>query len=155
MTKKEQERLEQEQKDFEASQCNQNNDTLINHDPQPTQRVDAVTLMRQSNENTIKMGATCADIKVREGGPMLDRETKQQKINPQTNEPLFYSDKFYATLTFDGGQIDSEITKEQKDLLEIGSRYSCSGRLSKVKIFVNGGMAELDLPVYYEFTKLY
>ncbi len=124
---------------------------LINHDPQPEQRIDAVTLMRQSNENTIKMGATCADVRVHEGSPIIDKESKQQKINVQTGEPMFYANKFYATLTFDGGQLETEITREQKELLNIGSRYLCIGRLSPVRVFGQ----EVIAPVFYSFTMLY
>jgi hypothetical protein len=149
MTKKEQERLEQEQADFEAQQSAQQE--LQNHDPQPQQRVDAVTLMRQSNENTIKTGATCADVRTHEGAEIIDKQTNKPKINSQTGEVMTYADKYYATLTFDGGQIETEITREQKDLLEIGSRYSCTGRLAPVRVFGQ----EVIAPVYYAFTKLY
>jgi len=124
---------------------------LVNHDPQPAQRVDAITLMRQSNENTVKIGATCADVRVHKGSAIIDKETKKQKINIQTQEPMFYADKFYATLTFDGGQIETEITKDQKDLLQIGSRYLCIGRLSPVRVFGQDTIA----PVFYSFTMLY
>ena len=124
---------------------------LNDHDPKGSAREEMVLLMQQSNKNVVDMGATCADRRIHAGSPMIDKESKQHKINPQTNEPMFYADKYYVTLTFDGGSIETEVEKGQYDLLIVGKRYSCYGRLAPVRVFGN----EQIMPVFHAFTELY
>ena len=125
---------------------------LENHDTQPQVRNDAVLLMQQSNKNEVKLGASCASKRIHEGSPIIDKETKQQKVDINTHQPLFYANKYYTTLTFDGGEIETEITKEQyENVLQEGGRFSCVGRLAPVKVF---GQTQI-MPVFYSFTRLY
>jgi len=125
---------------------------LDNHDTQPQVRNDAVLLMQQSNKNEVKLGASCAAKRIHEGSPIIDKETKQQKVDINTQQPLFYANKYYSTLTFDGGEIETEITKEQyENVLQEGGRFSCVGRLAPVKVF---GQTQI-MPVFYSFTRLY
>lgn len=135
----------------QSTTATQTTANLENHDPQASARTEAVILMQQSNENTVKMGATCADKRIHQGSAIIDKDTRQQKVNPQTNQPMFYANKYYAVLTFDGGQIETEITEEQHSLLSIGGRYSCYGRLAPVKVYGN----EQIMPVFHSFTRLY
>lgn len=128
-----------------------NNPELVDHDPRGAARNEAILLMKQSNKNEIVTGATCADKRVHEGSPMMDKETKQPKIDLNTGEVMRYSDKHYVTLTFDGGQIETEVTRDQYNLLSHGKRYVCYGRLAPVRVF---GQEQI-LPVYYSFTELY
>ncbi|BFU77171.1 hypothetical protein ALC152_03860 [Arcobacter sp. 15-2] len=126
--------------------------SLENHDHQPSVRNEAVLLMQQSNKNEVMLGASCASKRVHEGSPIIDKETKQQKVDINTQQPLFYANKYYTTLTFDGGEIETEVTKEQyENVLQEGGRFSCVGRLSPVKVF---GQTQI-MPVFYSFTRLY
>jgi len=125
---------------------------LENHDQQPSGRNDAVLLMQQSNRNEVMLGASCAAKRIHEGSAIIDKETKQQKVDINTQQPLFYANKYYTTLTFDGGEIETEVTKEQfEDVLQEGGRFSCVGRLAPVKVF---GQTQI-MPVFYSFTRLY
>ena len=130
------------------------NPELENHDSVANARSEAVLLMKQSNQNEIKLGATCTVKKINEGSAIMDKTVTPnvQKIDLNTGEPMFYKDKYFITLTFDGGEVETEVTREQyDDVLQEGGRYLCNGRLSPVKNFGQTVIA----PVFYAFTRLY
>lgn len=134
-------------------QATTNNPELVDHDPRGTARNEAILLMQQSNRNLVEMGATCADKRFKEGNEIIKDGIAQ--IDPNTGEVKKYADTYYVTLTFDGGEAEAKITKEEYDHLRIGGRYLCSGRIGKVKIYVNNSMSELMMPIYTSFVELY
>jgi len=125
---------------------------LHNHDEVLNTNEQFAVFMKQSNANEVRTGATCADIRVLEGNPIIDKETKLPKVNPDTGEVMKWNDRYFAVLTADGLEFETEITKEQyENVLTVGSRFLCIGRLSKIKHYGQ----EILAPVYYAFTKLY
>jgi hypothetical protein len=124
---------------------------LENYDTQSKVKNEAMLILKQANQNGVRLGATVVDKNIVDGKTIIDKATNSASIDPKTGETRRYADKYYATLEFNGGTLKSEISKELYEPLEIGGRYSCSGRIASVNVF---GEAHL-LPVFGSFTYLY
>jgi tyrosine-protein phosphatase YwqE len=127
------------------------NETIVNYDTHANVKNEAMLILKQANQNGVRLGATVVDKIIVDGKPIVDKSTGAQSIDPKTGELRTYADKYYVVIEFNGGTLKTEITKELYAPLEIGARYSCSGRIASVNVF---GEAHL-LPVFSSFTYLY
>lgn len=124
---------------------------LINYDTHTEVKNEAMQILRQANQNGVRLGATVVKKDKVDGKPVIDKTTNSPIIDTNTGEIKTYADKYYVTLEFNGGTLKSEVSKELYSPLELGGRYSCSGRIASVNVF---GEAHL-LPVFSSFTYLY
>ncbi len=136
---------------MEPKETKKTNPTLENFDTQSQFKNEAMLILKQANQNGVRLGATVVKKDKIDGKPVIDKTTNTQAFDTTSGELKFYADKFYVTLEFNGGTLKSEVSKELYAPLEIGGRYSCSGRIASVNVF---GEAHL-LPVFSSFTYLY
>jgi hypothetical protein len=122
---------------------------LENMESKPFTRADFIREQRQASSNEVNIGCIVAEKEEKLGSERKDKEGKF--LLGQDNQPLLYPTKFYATLTFMGGTIRTEINPIQYDSLKIGSTYFCKGRIATVKDFGKESLA----PVFNEFVELY
>lgn len=124
---------------------------IKNYDTHSEVKSEAMLILRQANQNGVRLGATVVKKDKTDGKPVIDRATNSPVIDTNTGEVKTYADKFYIILEFNGGTLKTEISKENYNSLELGARYSCSGRIAPVNVF---GDTHL-LPVFDSFTYLY
>ena len=124
---------------------------LQNHDSQGQARVDALAIVRQSNQNAVRLGATIAKKEKIDGIPVVIKDTKELVYDEKTGEQKFYPDRWSITLEFNGGSLETEVSKDLFNSLQVGARYSAQGRIGFVKLY---GKEQL-LPVFDNFVFLY
>jgi hypothetical protein len=177
LTKKEQEALEQEQRDFEAEQqkeakttpkkriktvktaeqikkdyiggSNSENEKIEDKETKPMTEADFIAKMKQNTANTIELGATVLEIE----------EYRGEKKNKETNEVLTDDDgnilyhpiSYTVHLSIDGGVLKLPITEKRASELIIGRRYFCEGKF--MIVFQYG--KEVIAPTISSYTLLY
>ena len=109
--------------------------------------------LKQERINECKLAATVQETRQVQGKPIIDDETKEQKVDTN-GVPQSYPDKYYASLTFDGGSIEVEIQKDQFDVLVPSKRYLCDGHIGDVRVFVNKSIATVKALKVTSFTQL-
>lgn len=99
--------------------------------------------------NKVELGARVVDTRVNQGQPVIDKASAQQKI--VNGVPQCYPDKYFVTLSYDGGSLETEIKSQDVfESFEINKRYFCEGYLGFQKIF---GVDTL-MPIFTKFTKI-
>lgn len=103
----------------------------------------------QREANKVELGAKVVDTRVNQGAPVIDKTSAQQKV--VNGVPQCYPDKYFVTLSYDGGSLETEIkSKDIFDTFETNKRYFCEGYLGFQKIF---GVDTL-MPIFTKFTKI-
>lgn len=115
----------------------------------PFTRADFIREQKQAKSNKVELGCDLVEKEAKVGSERKDKNG--QFMLGQDNQPLLYPTKYYATLTFMGGTIVTEINPIQFDSLKVGSTYFCKGRIATVKDFGKESLA----PVFSEFVELY
>lgn len=104
--------------------------------------------LKQREENIISVGCTVVDLIKIDGKPIIDKESgKQKELN---GEPAFYPNKHSVKISFNGGEIDTPISKDIFESLELNQRYLAKGRLGEVKEF---GTSSIK-PIISQFIKI-
>lgn len=103
----------------------------------------------QRDCNLVKLGCRVMYKEVIQGKPIIDRETKEQRLDNQ-GKPASYPDKYKATLMFMGGEIIIDVSLNDYETLELHKSYLCSGHYGEVKVF---GQAVMQ-PIFTQFTKI-
>lgn len=86
--------------------------------------------LQQLEANEVTLGVKVIKLETLEGKDKLD-----QNGNPMTNvhgETEKWSETYYATLTFIGGELKQRVTKEHYSLLQVDKRFVGKGRLIMV-----------------------
>lgn len=104
----------------------------------------------QREENVATLGARCMAKRIQVGSPIIDKQSGQQKVHPQTGEPMCYPDKHYVTLQFMGGELEKEVTLEQYESMEEMRMFYCKGYIGEVKKFGNSFIE----PIFTSYTKI-
>lgn len=104
--------------------------------------------LKQREKNSVEVAGNVTELIQIDGKPIIDKETKQQK--EIAGELAFYPNKYTLKLTFDGGELETPITKEWFSSLTLGDRYLAIGRLARVTEFGN----ILIKPVFSNFQKI-
>ncbi len=81
--------------------------------------------------NEIKLGVTVQETEQLKG-KMKTTAEGDPLTNPQTGEVLYWADSYYATVTFQGGELKVRITEEQFNTLTPSKKYLATGRLNMV-----------------------
>lgn len=103
----------------------------------------------QRETNKVELGAKIVDTRTNQGQPVIDKASGQQKV--VNGVPQCYSDKYFVSLSYDGGSLETEIkSKDVFDSFELNKRYFCEGYLGFQKIF---GVDTL-MPIFTKFTKI-
>jgi hypothetical protein len=123
---------------------------IDNHDIQGKQNSDALAIMKQSDQNAVRLGVTIADKRIQMGSDKRDKEGNPL-IDHNTGEPMKFPDTFYVTVAFNGGSIETKVSQEQYENLIDGARYNARGRFLPVKSY---GKVE-TMPVFNQFVFLY
>lgn len=104
---------------------------------------------QQREMNEIQLGARLILKRVLNGKPIIDKDTNEQKVF--NGIPQCYPDKYFVTLQFIGGELETEIKDSNIfDSLEQNKMYLCTGYLGEVKNF---GVSELK-PIITKFTQI-
>ncbi|RLA83625.1 MAG: hypothetical protein DRG78_03825 [Epsilonproteobacteria bacterium] len=123
--------------------------SLENFD-KPITQADMQRMMANNNANKIVLGATFASLETIIGKDIIDKKTNQTKVDADGIVQK-YNDKYYASFTFDGGAVRTELTHPQSIELQEGVRYLCTGRLAPVNVF---GKLEIQ-PVFSKYERLF
>ena len=103
----------------------------------------------QREANTVVLGAKIVDKRTNQGQPVIDKASGQQKV--VNGVPQCYPDKYFVTLSYDGGSLETEIKKQEVyESFETNKRYYCEGYLGFQKLF---GVDTL-MPIFTRFTKI-
>lgn len=102
----------------------------------------------QREENKVYLGCKVMSKRVREGSPIVDKDTRQQKM--VNGVPQKYDDKYYATLVFMGAELETEVSKENYEMLEEMKTYYCEGYIGEVKVF---GTSVVQ-PIFRKYTQI-
>ena len=124
-------------------------DKIIDCEHKPFTRADFIREQKQAKANIVNLGCDLVDKEAKIGSERKDKNG-QILLGPD-NMPLLYPTKYYATLTFMGGTIVTEINAIQFESLDIGSTYFCKGRIATVKEFGKETLA----PVFSQFVELF
>lgn len=77
--------------------------------------------MESYNRNEVKIAGTVRSKYLGEPKPKVDKETKQQILIDGI--PQFWEPFRSVSITFDGGELDIKLTKEQFEQVQEGVRY--------------------------------
>lgn len=89
---------------------------------------------QQREQNELKLGARLVSKRIQEGSPVIDKDTREQKI--VNGIPQKYPDKYFVTLQFMGAELETEVKdKIIFDDLEEMKTYFCVGYIGEVKRF--------------------
>lgn len=103
----------------------------------------------QRESNKIELGAKVVELRTNQGQPVIDKASGQQKV--VNGIPQNYPDKYFVTLSYDGGSLETEIkSKDVYDSFEANKRYFCQGYLGFQKVF---GVDTL-MPIFTTYTKI-
>lgn len=104
--------------------------------------------LKQREENLISLGCTIVDLIQIDGKPIMDKESgKQKEVN---GEPAFYPNKYTCKISFNGGELETPISKKEFEALIRQERYLAKGRLGEVKEF---GTSTIK-PIFSDFIKI-
>lgn len=103
----------------------------------------------QRETNKVVIGARIQELILREGSPIVDKDTKQQKVSPE-GVALCYPNKHFVKLEAMGVSIETEISKENFETLEEHRTYLCEGHIGLVKKFGS----DFIEPIFRRFTKI-
>lgn len=103
----------------------------------------------QRETNKVVIGARVQELILKEGSPIIDKETKQQKIGPD-GVALCYPNKHFVKLEAMGVSIETEISKVNFETLEEHKTYLCEGHIGLVKKFGN----DFIEPIFRHFTRI-
>jgi len=81
--------------------------------------------------NDLKLGVTVQETEQLKGRQKLTKDG-DPITDPQTGEIQYWADSYYATVTFQGGELKVRITEEQFKTLIPAKKYVASGRLTMV-----------------------
>lgn len=104
---------------------------------------------KQREENSVVIGARVVLKEEKEGSPIVDKETKMQKLDAN-NVPMCYPTKYFVTIQFIGGSLVLELSSKLFDTVQETFVYSCEGRMGLVKNFGT----EVMTPIITNFIKL-
>ena len=104
--------------------------------------------LAKREENIVTLGCKVASKRIRVGSPVIDKESKQQKMFDGV--PQKYDDKYYASLTFMGAEIEVEVNAANYELLEEFKTFYCEGYIGEVKVF---GTSVIQ-PIFRKFTQI-
>lgn len=129
----------------------QKKEELKNQDTVQEQKNSVQSVMRRMRANTITLGADLVEVREQAGKPILDKETKQPKLD-ENGFPLNWPSKYYAKFTFMGGEVETEVSEAKYSELvnNINMPYYLEGRLAKVRSFGS----EIVAPVFTSFELL-
>ena len=94
----------------------------------------------------VVLGATVVSKREHLGSPIIDKETKQQKL--MGGVPQCYPTKYYVTLQAMGLELETEITVTEYDAFQDLRKYLCEGRMGIVKKFGT----EYVEPIFTKYT---
>jgi len=77
--------------------------------------------MENYNRNEVRVAGTVRSKYLGEPKPKVDKETKQQIL--VDGMPQFWEPFRSVSITFDGGELDVKLTKEQFETVQEGTRY--------------------------------
>ena len=100
----------------------------------------------QREQNKVVLGARVQELRIQNGSPIVDKETKQQKI--VNGEPQCYPNKYYVKLQSMGVELEAEISEITHNELEQFKTYQCEGYIGIVKFF---GVEQIA-PIFNKFT---
>lgn len=100
--------------------------------------------------NSIQLGCTVRDLEVRQGSEMRDKKTNELIVDNRTGETMRFADKYYVTLSFNGGSLTQEVRGHIYGDLQINNDYFCIGYLGEVNDF---GKVKIS-PIFTEFQNL-
>lgn len=104
----------------------------------------------QRDCNKVDIGAVVAKLEKINGKPILDKETKQPRLD-NDGVPQCYPDKFKVTLQFLGGELVTDISAhEYSEILKVGHRFYCQGYMGLVKDFNVSTMK----PIFTSYTEV-
>ena len=84
--------------------------------------------LQQLEANEVTLGVKVIDLKELEGKDKTD-SNGNPLMNPHTGEVEKWAPSYYATVTFNGGELQQRVTKEQYFQLEKDKRFVAKGRL--------------------------
>lgn len=85
--------------------------------------------LQQLEANEVTLGVKVIDLKELEGKDKFDQHGNPIIKNSETGEIEKWAPSYYATVTFNGGELQQRVTKEQYNLLEKEKRFVAKGRL--------------------------
>lgn len=104
--------------------------------------------MQQRELNEVRIGARLVSKKVQLGSPVIDKDTKEQKV--VNGVPQTYASKYFVTIQFMGSALETEVSNETYDSLEEMKTYLCEGYIGEVKRY---GTSYIE-PVFRKFTQI-
>lgn len=84
--------------------------------------------LQQLEANEVTLGVKVIELKELEGKDKLDQHGNPL-VNPHTGETEKWAPSYYATVTFNGGELQQRVSKEQYFQLEKDKRFVAKGRL--------------------------
>lgn len=103
---------------------------------------------QQREMNEVKIGARVVSKRVQVGSPILDKETREQKV--VNGIPQNYPSKYFVTIQFVGSALETEINETIFDSLEEMKTYLCEGYVGEIKRF---GTSYIE-PIFRKFTQI-
>lgn len=107
--------------------------------------------LSQIEANEVTLGVQIQKIDKSDGKIKVDKEGVPV-VDAVTGEVLKWSDSYYATLSFNGGEVKQKVSFEQKIILENGKRFVAKGKL---KQFTSENNQSYLKPEFTEFYKIF
>lgn len=107
--------------------------------------------LSQLEANEVTLGVQVQKIDKSEGKMKLDKEGSPV-VNAVTGELEKWPDSFYATLSFNGGEVKQKVSLDQKNILENGKRFVAKGKL---KQYTSENNQSYLKPEFHEFFRIF
>jgi hypothetical protein len=85
--------------------------------------------LQQLEANEVTLGVKVIKLTELEGKDKVDQHGNPIIKNPETGEVEKWAPSYYATVTFNGGELQQRVTKEQYSELQLEKRFVAKGRL--------------------------
>jgi hypothetical protein len=85
--------------------------------------------LQQLEANEVTLGVKVIKLTELEGKDKVDQHGNPIIKNPETGEVEKWAPSYYATVTFNGGELQQRVTKEQYSELQTEKRFVAKGRL--------------------------
>lgn len=107
--------------------------------------------LSQLEANEVTLGVQVQKLDKSEGKMKLDKEGNPV-VNAVTGEIEKWADSYYATLSFNGGEVKQKVSLEQKIILDNGKRFVAKGKL---KQYTNENNQSYLKPEFTEFFRIF
>lgn len=118
----------QQKRDREAKAQESSQTTLEDFSAPKLSETDPALFMQAYNKNEIELAGKVIELSVSEAKPKIDKQTNEHSKDANGN--LEYWEPFYsASIIFEGGELNMNLSKDIYEKLVIGKRFLFSGMM--------------------------